>query len=153
MSLSAATAAPAPITINNRAYSATPLDFLAIGELEQWARGAYLAVACKGLVGLPDDQRRELYDRALDKATGIDFESAKFVKYLRSPTGMATLLSMSLRARHPEMSVEAVAREFTGKEAELVPHATTILRISGLAGDEKGGQKPGEGEKGEGPGE
>jgi hypothetical protein len=150
MSLSQATAAPAPIEIAGKKYSASPLDFLAIGELEQWARGFFLAITNKGLVGLPPDLRKELYDRATDKATGIDFESRKFGDYLRSPTGMATLISMSLRPRHPEMTVETVAAAFAGHAEEMVPLASTILRISGLVGDEKAGPQPGEGEKGAG---
>lgn len=150
MNLSSATAAPAPVEIAGKRYTVSPLDFLAIGELEQWARGAFLSVANKGLVGLPPDLQRELYERALDKATGIDFESRKFGDYLRSPTGMATTLSMSLKPRHPEMSVEAVATAFADRPEDMIPIATMILRLSGLAGDdEKGGQQPGEGEKGE----
>jgi hypothetical protein len=150
MSLSEATASPAPVAINGKTYSANPLDFLAIGELEEWARGAFLSVASKGLAGLPPDLRKELYAEALKQATSIDFESRKFGDYLRSPTGMATLLSMSLRGRHPEMTVEAVAKAFDRHADGMVPLVSTVLRISGLGGDEKAGPQPGEGEKGAG---
>jgi hypothetical protein len=138
--------------INGKQYSASPLTLYELGELEEHARAAVLGVACKGLAGLPPDQRDALYDRALAKAMTITFGSPEMSRFLAGRAGMFAIVSTSLRQRHPEMDVETVTRLFTDRMGELSPVVLTIMRLSGMGEDEKGGQKLGEGEKGEGPG-
>jgi hypothetical protein len=151
MSLSAATAAPAPVTLAGKHYSASPLSLFELGELEEHARAAVLAVACKGLAGLPPDQRDALYDRALARALTLTFDSPEMSRFLYSRAGMFAIVSASLRPRHPEMDPTTVARLFTDHRGELAPIVRTIMRLSGMDEDEKptGGTKSGEGEKGE----
>lgn len=150
MSLSAAVGAPAPVTLAGTQYVASPVDLFGIGELEEYARARILSISAKGAEGVPPALGDRIIDRAIKLATAADFESEEFQKYLMSERGMQTMLSISLRARHPGMTPAAVATLMKGRGGELVTAVSTVLRISGLDGDnEKGGQQPGEGERGE----
>jgi hypothetical protein len=149
MSMSAATAAPAPVTINGKKYRAAPVDFDGIGEMEEYARARILAIAAKAADDLPKELADKLIDRALKTATAIGFDSEEFRKYLMSGRGMITMLSLSLRGNHPGMTPKAVAEMVKDRDEELVSAVDVVLRISGFNGDEKDGQQPGEAVKGD----
>lgn len=147
-SLSEATAAPATIEVSGKKYAASPLSIAEIGELEEHARGRVLSIATKGAMLLPQDQRDVLIDRALKQATSTTFDSGEFQKYLMSQRGMETMLAVSLRARHPDATPQIVGQMFHGRTDELIGAVHVVLRISGMGGEEKGGQNPGEGQPG-----
>jgi hypothetical protein len=149
MSMSEATGAPAPVRIAGKEYSASPIGFDGLGELEEYARARILAIAAKAGEDLPPALGDRLLDRALAKATGVSFDGEEVTKYLRSDRGMITLLSISLRPHHPGMTRDAIAKLLKGRATEAVTAVDAVLRISGFGGDGKDGQKPGEGEAGE----
>jgi hypothetical protein len=150
MSLSQATAAPAPVRINGKEYSASPLDLIGLGELEEYARGRLLEEAEKVTARLPASKREAWLDRAMKMATAVTFDSEEFRRYITSKSGMEVMLAISLRPRHPGMTPETVAQLSRDHPADIVAAVGTILRISGLIdSEEKGGQKPGEGGGGE----
>jgi hypothetical protein len=150
MSLSQAVAAPSPVVLASKEYVATPLDAFKIGELEEYARARILSISSKAADEVPGPLGDRILDRALKLATATDFASEEFNRYLMSKRGMETMLSLSLRERHPDMTPRAVGLMMKDRGAELVTAIGTILRISGLAGDDsKAGQKPGEGDGGE----
>jgi hypothetical protein len=152
MSLSAATAAPAPVHINGKEYTASPLDLMGLGELEERARSRILEEADKVTARLVAHKRDAWLDRAMRLATSVTFDSEEFRRYMVSKSGMESILAISLRPRHPDTTPESVAQLSKDKPGELVAAVRTVLRISGLIeDDEKAGQKLGEGEKGEAP--
>jgi hypothetical protein len=148
MSMSEAVGAPAPVRIAGKEYTASPIDFDGLGELEEYARARILAIAAKAADSLPQALADRLLDRALRIATGVSFDGEEFTKYVKSDRGVITMLSISLRATHPGMTRDVLARSLKGRAAEAVAAVDTVLRISGFGEDEKGGQQKGEGEQG-----
>lgn len=145
MSMSAAVGAPAPVRIAGKEYTASPIDFDGLGELEEYARAFILAVATKAAEDLPPAAAEQVIDRALEKATSVRFDSRKFNEYLTSERGMVAVLSIALRPRHASLTRAAVGAMVKGRSEELVAAVDVVLRISGFGGDEKkDGQKKGE---------
>jgi hypothetical protein len=149
MNLSAAVGATAPVTINGKTYTASPLDLFGLGEVEEWARASVLAVATKGLAGFPREQRDELFKIALERAMTLAYDSPELANYIRTNRGMFTYISISLSLRHPEMTPAAVASAFTGRTGEVGAVFDTIVRISSLdqgkvapPGDKPAGEAP-----------
>jgi hypothetical protein len=150
MSLSQATAAPAPVRINGKEYSASPLDLIGLGELEEFARGRLLDEADKVTARLSANKREAWLDRAMKMATAVTFDSEEFRRYMTSKRGMEVILAISLRPKHPGTTPETVAQLSQEHPADLVTAVGTILRISGLIDTEStGGTQSGEGDGGE----
>lgn len=150
MSLASAVAAPSPVTLAGKTYHASPVDLFGLGELEEHARARIMSIAAKGAATLPGELGDRLLDRAIKLATSASFDSDEFNKFLTSKPGMLILLTIALRPRHPTVTPDDVARLTKDRLGELLAAFSTVLRISGFAGedDAKAGQQPGESEEG-----
>lgn len=146
MSLSEATGAPAPVTIGDKTYQATPLNLWELGSIEESVRAVVLNAATRAAADLPQTMGDRLIDRALSKVLTITFFSDDARKYMATFRGSCELVALSLAAKHPEVKARDVAAALSEHTEQYDAAVMTVMRISKLLAekDEKGGEKPGE---------
>lgn len=132
MSLSAAVGAPAPITIGEKSYTASPLDLFGLGTIEETVRTLLLNAAAKGAVGLPEEIGDRLIDRAIVRALEVAYYSAETRAYLKTPQGGFDLIELSIKPGHPEMTASAIGKILSKRKDQYKQAMNTIFRISGF---------------------
>lgn len=142
MSLSSAVGAPSPITIGDKEYQASPLDFGDLGIIEENVRALILQAAAKGAIGLPQLSADHLVDRALNKAAGVAYYDGDAVAFMKTPGGQRLLISLSLLHQHREMNAMRVGEATVRRQDQVDQAIATIFRISGFSGN--GGVATGE---------
>lgn len=106
-------AAPAQITLDGRIYRLSPLTIADYAEFERWMQAQYMQDVMENLRHLPpgknaaEDRQAVLRD-AYAKVTDLKIGSPKAAAYIMSLEGMAQLLWMMFRHRHPEVELEQV---------------------------------------------
>ena len=132
MSLSAAVGAPSPVQIGDRTYQASPVNLFQLGEMEEFIRARLINRAAKATIGLPRATGDQLMDRALAKSEEITFDSDESRSFLRTLPGMSFLVSISLRANHPDMTPEKVCAAMESSPQQRADAIATVIRISGF---------------------
>jgi hypothetical protein len=145
MSFAEAAGSPAPITIGEKKYTATPLNLVDLGAIEETVRAIVLNAAVRAAESLPTALGDRLIDRALSKIISITFEHPDFTAYLRTFAGICDLICTSLRAKHPDVTPALIAPILRERTDQYEAAALTVMRISAL--NRKGEEpKPGEAE-------
>lgn len=147
-SLAAAVGAPAPVTIGEKEYTASPVDLFGLGEIEERVRAIMLAMAARSAELLSP----ALFDRVLKTVTiaalKVDYTSEEVTAYLQGFRGACALIVLSLKPRHPEATDKQVGEVLAKRPDQLATTFSTVMRISGYStgddSDGEGGQKPGE---------
>lgn len=150
MSISAAVGAPAPITIGDKTFTASPVELYDLGAIEESVKSEIMANAARAAVNQPDDVRELLMRDATARALCISYYSREVKAYLASFNGAVGLIVASVRFKHPDVDAAAVGRVLTKNPSQMNAAIDTVSRISGYTSDGKKteGPAPGEGEQG-----
>lgn len=106
---SAIVAAPVPVSIDGAQYLLSPLRDLDYEELDNWVRMRIVSLARASLTpAMPQAQRDETMRQALETAAGATFVGPLGNRLLSTLDGQAAFLLLSLRQKHPALTVETV---------------------------------------------
>lgn len=147
--LAAIAGAPAPITIGDKTYDASPLDLYQLGALEELVRASIQAEAVVAAQGMSPDDEKRLKEWTRERVRTVEFGSAETRAFLRTFRGSCALIALSLRAKYPEMTAAAVGAALSNQPEQFAQAVETVIRISDLLpadkpADAKGGQPKGE---------
>lgn len=135
-SLSEAAAAPVHISHGGKDYAMSPLGIGDLAEFQQWAEDRAVERVEKHIARLEKhgavdaDEKRALLDELRDELESGAAEARAATMF----AGIRLMLWMSLRQRHPELTIEQVGRMVTPATAREAQDK--LDRVSGLAGDD-----------------
>ena len=90
-------------------YRMRPLSDVDMTELDEWVRSTYIANARKSLgADCTQTEREETLSLAMTQAVGMSFLSGIGARMMGTVDGVARLVWQSIKAEHPDVTVEMV---------------------------------------------
>jgi hypothetical protein len=126
--LSEATAAPVPVTIEGETYLFSPRTNEDYGILENWVKASIVKIARDSLdEDTPADVREFTLDRALVKAASTDWYSRDGLAIVNTGAGLDFRIWLSLRHKHPQMTL-AKAKELLAANRAAILDAFNLTQ-------------------------
>lgn len=117
----ASVAAPTTFEHEGKVYFLCPPTIRDFKELRDYLRSEVLSALDRNLKGIESkDLRDVLVARALNEVDEIEINSSRFNELCQNtPEGIAYLFWLTIRKKHPEVSLEEAERIFTEQAVQL----------------------------------
>ena len=119
--LSEATAAPVPVTIDGETYLISPRTNEDYGTLENWIKAKLVQIARESIDENTSPEMQELtIDRALIKAATTDWYSKDGLAIVNSGAGLEFRMWLGMRHNHPKLTLATVRGLLKDHRAEIL---------------------------------
>ena len=130
------------VTIGDLKLTASKLDLNKIGQIEEWAQGQVMALARHGIASSPDmpaDERRMVYDLAMEKASQLSFTNenggaAALNQKISTLEGLRYVIWLCCVENHPDLTEGEIGAAVLSEK--MVEEVNLILEKSGLGSEE-----------------
>ena len=133
------------VKIGDLELTASKLDLNKIGQIEEWAQGQVMALARRGIAACPDmptDERRMIYDGAMEKARGLSFTNEDggaeaLNAKISTLEGLRYVIWLCCVDHRPDLTEHEIGAAVLSEQ--MVQEVNMILEKSGLGSDEAKG--------------
>lgn len=133
-SVETATAAVRTLKLAGKEYHISPLTEAEWGEYFAWVKDEWLGMIKRQAADLPPDVRTTILKDAFTKFGQMTMTSPEARSITESPQGMYRLIWLSLRRRHPEVTLDMIGDLLF--HPEMVVEAMAVVERANVADQE-----------------
>lgn len=115
-----------PMRIGDAEYTASSLCDKDYGDLDNYIKATYVAIAESASVDLPPDRRKELITIALSNSLAVGWDTEEGDKILYSGLGILRIGFQMIRKRHPTVQYKEFHAQASKNMIEAVRQIETV---------------------------